>query len=394
MKIRITKKRLLVILCLMLAVFFLLEQGSFNRRMQWYRSWIKLQTLELFLPKATHRVMVIAPHPDDEILACGGLIHDLIQESAEVFVIFVTNGEGFGDYLLAKEHQKDRHWGTRVLLGYERQDESLLALSHLGVSYSNVFFLSYPDGGIDKLWFSNYEIPYRSPHTREEFSPFDNSFTPGAFNTGEQLAWPRPWGIHSELPLLPPPSLLLKNLIWEEYPLSPMAYEAKSKALAAFTSQTPFIGQFLYAFLRTNELFCKRDPLSRTIYDPRGDFAAKEIFRNADFTLKEISFQEEKITVRAEVIPRRGLPGIKYLAKLVLFYHRDNYWIEEERIHKTLSNKNTIFKDQELVFDIDLQDELKPFMIAISLESVARPFSLAIDKTPWSLVRLEDPDDN
>lgn len=37
-------------------------------------------------------VLILAPHPDDEVFGCGGFIHRLKQDSARVYVLFITNG--------------------------------------------------------------------------------------------------------------------------------------------------------------------------------------------------------------------------------------------------------------------------------------------------------------
>lgn len=39
------------------------------------------------------RLLVIAPHPDDEVIGCGGLIARVKQEGGKVFVLFLTNGD-------------------------------------------------------------------------------------------------------------------------------------------------------------------------------------------------------------------------------------------------------------------------------------------------------------
>lgn len=39
------------------------------------------------------RVLVIAPHPDDEILGCGGTLARLVDQGAEVVVAIVTTGQ-------------------------------------------------------------------------------------------------------------------------------------------------------------------------------------------------------------------------------------------------------------------------------------------------------------
>jgi LmbE family N-acetylglucosaminyl deacetylase len=40
------------------------------------------------------RAIVIAPHPDDEVLACGGLIQRALVVGASVWVVYVTSGDG------------------------------------------------------------------------------------------------------------------------------------------------------------------------------------------------------------------------------------------------------------------------------------------------------------
>ncbi|WP_345558472.1 PIG-L family deacetylase [Streptomonospora halophila] len=39
------------------------------------------------------RLLVIAPHPDDEVLGCGGLLHKAKSAGAEVYVQFLTVGD-------------------------------------------------------------------------------------------------------------------------------------------------------------------------------------------------------------------------------------------------------------------------------------------------------------
>jgi LmbE family N-acetylglucosaminyl deacetylase len=38
------------------------------------------------------RVLVVAPHPDDESLGCGGLIASLAQKGCRFYVVFTTDG--------------------------------------------------------------------------------------------------------------------------------------------------------------------------------------------------------------------------------------------------------------------------------------------------------------
>jgi LmbE family N-acetylglucosaminyl deacetylase len=39
------------------------------------------------------RLLIISPHPDDEVIGCGGLIAKVKKEGGKVFVLFLTNGD-------------------------------------------------------------------------------------------------------------------------------------------------------------------------------------------------------------------------------------------------------------------------------------------------------------
>ena len=79
-------------------------------------------------------VLVIAPHPDDEVLLAAGVMERAIRQRRRVAVIIVTNG----DYSCARD-------------GYLREAESIAALKTLGVAEGDVHFLGYPDGALRVL---------------------------------------------------------------------------------------------------------------------------------------------------------------------------------------------------------------------------------------------------
>lgn len=78
------------------------------------------------------KVLVFAPHPDDETLGCGGTLAQLANW-CPVKVILVTDGSGAG--------------GLPPGAGAIRQQEFLRALAILGVRDSQM--LNYPDGAFD-----------------------------------------------------------------------------------------------------------------------------------------------------------------------------------------------------------------------------------------------------
>ena len=97
------------------------------------------------------RVLILAPHPDDESLATGGLIQRAVKAGAKVRVALVTDGDNnpwpqrFVERRL-KIRRKDRaRWGRR------RRKEALAALARLGLDRKCTRFLGLPDQGITGL---------------------------------------------------------------------------------------------------------------------------------------------------------------------------------------------------------------------------------------------------
>ncbi len=97
------------------------------------------------------RVMMFAPHPDDESLAAGVFLQRAVADGAEVRIVYATDGEknGWPQRLLERRmrlREKDRRrWAAR------RRAEAIAALSVLQVGPEQVQFLSLPDQGITKL---------------------------------------------------------------------------------------------------------------------------------------------------------------------------------------------------------------------------------------------------
>ena len=45
------------------------------------------------LPFTVQRTIILAPHPDDDVIAAGGLIQRVLAARGEVHVVFITDGE-------------------------------------------------------------------------------------------------------------------------------------------------------------------------------------------------------------------------------------------------------------------------------------------------------------
>ena len=112
---------------------------------------------EPLAPTRADRVLVLAPHPDDETLATGGLLQRAQAAGAEVRVLFVTDGENNPWAQRATEHRWRITGADRERWGERRRGEALAALGCLGVSPWQTAFLGYPDQGIHGLLLSGDE---------------------------------------------------------------------------------------------------------------------------------------------------------------------------------------------------------------------------------------------
>lgn len=81
--------------------------------------------------------LVLAPHSDDEILGCGGLLAQLTASGAAVRVLFLTDGGGGGEEVEDRDAYRRRR---REESGRVREILGLAGCDHLGL----------PDGGLDQ----------------------------------------------------------------------------------------------------------------------------------------------------------------------------------------------------------------------------------------------------
>lgn len=257
-------------------------------------------------------LVVVAPHPDDEVLGAGGLISHYVERGAPVDVILMTNGDGFVQdaerYYLALEVDATEY----INLGYRRMREALDALAILGVGAEHVHFLGFPDGGLDRLLMDHWDAkPFQSltsgvaespyietrgygrPYLGRELwslvrdlllqqkpevivapSAYDehpDHWATGAFArlAGAELgipvrhlsylvhwpAWPFPLAFRPrQRQKAPEPLVRMHPHRWQELQLEPEAVVRKKRALLAYQSQVELIKPFMLAFARGSEM--------------------------------------------------------------------------------------------------------------------------------------------
>lgn len=96
------------------------------------QSWPALNVLKL----AQQPVVVLAAHPDDEVLGIGGLLVQLSAADCRITLVWATDGEA--------SHPRE---GARLLAAVRRA-ESLAAADLLGLTRARRVHLGLPDGSL------------------------------------------------------------------------------------------------------------------------------------------------------------------------------------------------------------------------------------------------------
>jgi hypothetical protein len=52
------------------------------------------------------RILIFAPHEDDEMLGCGGLMQHALAAGAHLHIVLMTNGDYHEKYMFFKKHPK------------------------------------------------------------------------------------------------------------------------------------------------------------------------------------------------------------------------------------------------------------------------------------------------
>jgi len=100
-------------------------------------------------------ILVLAPHPGDDVLGCGGTIILHRQYGHDVNILYLTNGEKGVP-------------GTNQNKAFEiRKQEAIRASQFLQVEEKNLHFLHLPDGDLINHSGSNYEFR----HILEKVNP-------------------------------------------------------------------------------------------------------------------------------------------------------------------------------------------------------------------------------
>lgn len=108
-----------------------------------WRSWTALNTVPsvtaAMLVPPGKRLVLLAPHPDDEILMAAGLLQQVFAQGTSILLVAATDGEG--------SHPGSQEWPQERLVAV-RPTETVAALGHLEIGDVTIERLGFPDGGL------------------------------------------------------------------------------------------------------------------------------------------------------------------------------------------------------------------------------------------------------
>ena len=124
------------------------------------------------------RIIIVAPHPDDEVLGTGGLIQQACATGAAVRIVYLTDGDH--NQIAFKLYQLRLHLRPSQYraFGEMRQREAAAATALLGLSREQLTFLGYPDYGTLRMWRDYWGecAPFRSDSTQANAVPYREAF--------------------------------------------------------------------------------------------------------------------------------------------------------------------------------------------------------------------------
>jgi LmbE family N-acetylglucosaminyl deacetylase len=97
-----------------------------------------LHSLPTFAWAPGRPVVVVAPHPDDEVLGTGGFLRTAALLGSSVVLVAVTDGEA----------SHPRSFWTGARMGARRRAESTVGLANLGLRVDRVMRCGIPDGRV------------------------------------------------------------------------------------------------------------------------------------------------------------------------------------------------------------------------------------------------------
>lgn len=335
-KIRIRKNIIFSFIFLFLLICIIMVLNSSNLK-NLFMNNISVKNFETI--NSNDRILILAPHPDDEAISSSGIIQKAISAGAKIKIVYLTNGEYNQESYLIYEKKPLILKSQFIGLGKIRINEAIKAMASLGLKKEDLIFLGYPDFGtmdiFTEYWDKNK--PYSNILERISSVPYDDCKSPEAPYIGQSILgdiedilkdfkpskiivsspidlnrdhqalylflrvalwdlkqdigspqlysylvhakdWPLPKGLYVENTLDIPSLIQGFGEEWINSNLSKKEIENKNKVIGQYVSQIKYNPLFLVSFVRENELFSV--------------FKDIEIDRNNEFYINEPNSDE------------------------------------------------------------------------------------------------------
>lgn len=280
------------------------------------------------------RVLVMAPHPDDEALGAAGAILAAKRAGAAVRVLYLTHGDYNELASLTYLKRPMLRKPDFIRTGNVREEEAEQAMTKLGLAEEkDCVFLGYPDFGMMKIWlrhwgdakpFRNFfsrinKVPYKEDRAYGKYYVGDNvvqdierelmDFEPtvvfttppfdrhpdhqaaylylraALFDAAEDIPEPRLYEYPVHAPQWPSPRRYepdaalgvphhlqhAAGVEWMSFDVPEADRARKKEAIAEYKSQLSYARHFLESFVRKNELSAV-NPLETVPYEPGAEF--------------------------------------------------------------------------------------------------------------------------
>ena len=263
------------------------------------------------------RILILAPHPDDETIGTGGIIQEARRLNIPVKIVYLTNGDHNELAFLVYKKRPVLSSKEFLKMGQLRQTEAAAAMKSLGLKDDQLIFLGYPDGGtagIFTQYWGNSIKPFKNKFTRAAYVPYKECLSFHAAYVGESIlkdlenvlldfqptrifvshpadtngdhrafplflqvalwdlrreipaaevyaylvhvvGWPKPRGFHPEEKLEVPARLTKSQLNWCVFTLTEEQIQKKKESISYYRSQLGYSKKYLFTFVRQNELF-------------------------------------------------------------------------------------------------------------------------------------------
>jgi LmbE family N-acetylglucosaminyl deacetylase len=314
--------------------------------------------------QTSDRILILAPHPDDEAIAASGVIQKSLETGARVKVVYLTNGDANQLSFIVFEKKLIAFPRQFIHSGELRRKESIAGMKTLGLNEDNLVYLGYPDFGTLEMMYKYWgdSNAYKSHITNNSEVPYPECLSPGVPYRGESIvndlkivisdfkptkifvsspvdlnkdhralylftqvvlwdlwdkletkpllftylvhsySFPNPKGYRPLQELLPPQAIMGNEIAWSKLELSPGEVLKKYNAIQNYESQIKYKPSFLVSFARSDELF--------------GQFSDISLSSQNNIDIKDIKWQGVGLIHGSNFDSQynQGLLGLSYAA--------------------------------------------------------------------------------